>query len=206
MRIKKITVNDIEEMGSDNVAVFGGTFEGGIHLQQIPDEIVPCVNDIIKSGKVINNFLEIGSAGGGATALFDTLFGLKNIVIVDDNKHPKHIYRKTVIEKIKGTTHEYIGDSRAKEAVYFVDALKLEYDLILIDADHSYEAVKADFENYFPFLQKGGFLILHDIVYDFPGVDNGVKQLVEELKAEYTVTKYISATHPMPCGIGVIRK
>jgi len=40
--------------------------------------------------------------------------------------------------------------------------------LLLIDADHSYEGVKADFEAWFPLVVPGGTVIFHD--YKMPGV------------------------------------
>ena len=45
--MKKL-IKEIEDMGSDNVTVFGGKFEGGINLQQIPDEIAPAVSELKK--------------------------------------------------------------------------------------------------------------------------------------------------------------
>lgn len=38
----------------------------------------------------------------------------------------------------------------------------LPIDFLFIDADHSYEAVKADWEEWFPKVRKGGYIALHD--------------------------------------------
>jgi len=35
-------------------------------------------------------------------------------------------------------------------------------DLLYIDGDHQYDAVRRDFEDWIPFVKKGGFIILHD--------------------------------------------
>ena len=35
-------------------------------------------------------------------------------------------------------------------------------DFLFIDADHSYEAVKADWDGWFPKVRKGGYIALHD--------------------------------------------
>ena len=54
------------------------------------------------------------------------------------------------------------------------------YDFIMIDGDHSYEGVKADWDNYFPMLRDGGIICLHD-------TNNsafGVKRLWNERKGD----------------------
>ncbi len=64
------------------------------------------------------------------------------------------------IRKIKATTTEAAG--------ILADA---RFDRILIDADHSYKAVRSDLSLFTPLLRPGGILLLHD--YDsraWPGV------------------------------------
>lgn len=52
-----------------------------------------------------------------------------------------------------------------------------KYDLLIIDGDHSYAGVKADFENYIDFVSCGGFIIFDDYdSADWPEV----KRFVEE--------------------------
>ena len=53
--------------------------------------------------------------------------------------------------------------------------------LLFIDADHTYEAVKADFEAWAPKVVPGGVIALHD--YAGKPEDHGVKRFVEELLA-----------------------
>lgn len=50
-------------------------------------------------------------------------------------------------------------------------------DIIFIDGDHSYEAVKKDIILYTPKLKDGGLLTGHDI--DYPGVNQAVTELIE---------------------------
>jgi predicted O-methyltransferase YrrM len=47
-------------------------------------------------------------------------------------------------------------------------------DVIFIDMDHSYEAVKQDLIHWFPKLKKGGYIAGHDI--DWPGVSRAVNE------------------------------
>lgn len=51
-----------------------------------------------------------------------------------------------------------------------------QYDLVFIDADHSYEAVKADIAAWTPKVRKGGVLAGHDY-----GVFEGVTRAVNEI-------------------------
>ena len=50
------------------------------------------------------------------------------------------------------------GDS-ALAASMFDDA---SVDFLFIDADHSYEAVKADWSQWFPKVKRNGYIALHD--------------------------------------------
>jgi predicted O-methyltransferase YrrM len=51
------------------------------------------------------------------------------------------------------------------------------FDFVFIDADHSYEGVKADIDSYLPLVQDGGTLAGHDYGKDhFPGVTQAVNE------------------------------
>lgn len=41
-------------------------------------------------------------------------------------------------------------------------ASKTPYDVLIIDGDHSYAGVKADFVNYAPFVKRGGYILIDD--------------------------------------------
>jgi len=53
------------------------------------------------------------------------------------------------------------------------------FDLVFIDADHSYEGCKADIQNYFPKVKKGGYIGGHD--YENQDFKFGVTKAVDEL-------------------------
>jgi predicted O-methyltransferase YrrM len=55
----------------------------------------------------------------------------------------------------------------------------LTIDLLFIDADHSYEAVRADWLNWSPFLKKGGIIVFHDYYVKIKGGSPGVSQWVD---------------------------
>lgn len=74
------------------------------------------------------------------------------------------------------------------------------YDLVFIDADHTYDAVKADWENYGPMCAPGGLVVFHDIA-ERP--EYGVAQLWAELRPGRR-TLAIWAGAAAYCGIGVV--
>ncbi len=176
----------IEDLGTDHLPTFGGKYEGGIHLQQIADEIAPCIYDLMRVNWKFQNFLEIGAAAGGNTYLFEYFFNFENIIIIDDNQHKKHELRKEILKDIK--YREFIGDSHSREAIVFLEDCQLNYDIVFIDGTHSYEGVKKDVEMCKQFLNHNGFIILHDTFFCA-----GVKQFSDELKEENEMfAEYVS--------------
>jgi predicted O-methyltransferase YrrM len=53
-------------------------------------------------------------------------------------------------------------------------------DGVFIDADHSYEAVKLDIQNWMPKVRKGGILAGHDYTSAWPGVIRAVDEIFPE--------------------------
>ena len=53
-------------------------------------------------------------------------------------------------------------------------------DAVFIDADHSYEAVKMDIQNWMPKVRKGGILAGHDYNSAWPGVIRAVNEIFPE--------------------------
>lgn len=158
----EIIKEEILNLGSDNLRVFGGKYEGGIHLQQNISEITNLITFLINDKKDFHNFLEVGSASGGNTFILNKYLKFEKVVIVDDNKHPKHGNRPDVLKDINH--EEFIGDSQSVEAINWVRNLGIQFDIMFIDADHSYEGVKNDTYNYIEFLKIGGYVILHDTI------------------------------------------
>ncbi|MHA2218588.1 MAG: class I SAM-dependent methyltransferase [Candidatus Hodarchaeales archaeon] len=200
----------IESFGSDSLEVVGGRYEGGIRLQQVPDEIASCVYAIMNAKRSINefnNFLEIGSASGGNAYLFNHFFGFDNVIIIDDNRHKSHIFRKDILKRINYA--EFIGDSHSGLAYNFIQNLGMHFDVIFIDGDHSYEGVKKDTEMYLPFVKYEGFIVYHDTVAS-PGVHKYFEELKDlvrfaDLYDLVFMNEFISKTHNKPCGIGLFQ-
>lgn len=90
-----------------------------------------------------------------------------------------------------------VGNSHDAEVVDAVRALG-PFDFGFIDGDHSYEGVKADWENYGPMCKVVGF-------HDIGGPVADCKRFWDELKAsgEYRVEECISHKNPK-FGIGIV--
>lgn len=203
MKTKKYTRAEIEqfiiEAGSDSLAVFGGTYEGGVHIQQVPDELAACILEILASWEKVNSILEIGVASGGTTFVLNHYFKPEKIVLIDDDNHPKRFLRPDILKDVP--RQEIIGNSRSSEVIAQVTG---PFDLLIIDGDHSYEGVKADIDNYLPMLRKGGFLVLHDTIFDDWGVGKMVAELKEGTKVMF-IDEYVS-DGPHKCGLALFRK
>lgn len=84
-----------------------------------------------------------------------------------------------------------------------------EFDFLFIDADHSYDGVKADFELWYPRVKSGGIVAFHDIrgaQIDYAPHDDVRKFWTEEIKPYYTTAECIWKPDQVWFGIGIIYK
>jgi hypothetical protein len=146
--MKNLSYEELLELvlssGSDDIKLFTGRFDGGKWIQQVPEEIAGCLSYLIQNNIQIKTFVECGTASGGTAWLVDHVLEPERIFLLDDNKHPRWIHRKEVLKDVEYEI--FIGDSQSPEAVKFLQDRNVQADLILIDADHSYEGVKRDTE------------------------------------------------------------
>lgn len=213
----KLLADQIEEYlldaGSDHLQTFGGNFEGGIQLQQVPDEFANFIADIIESGRKVDSYMEIGSAAGGTVYAINHFFNCSTIVLIDDNRHPKAHVRPYILRDI--LRNEIIGDSHHPNTLKVAAEYCQQYDMVMIDGDHSYHGVKKDYEMYASLVRVGGLLVFHDsaIVYD-PGLV-GVFMLIDELCSDIDngrnknftfVKEYVTEKYQRVCGIAVFEK
>ena len=62
------------------------------------------------------------------------------------------------------------------------------FDFVYIDADHSYEAVRADLEVWWPKLKPGGLFAGHDYDLKFSGVKTAVDEFAQRAGLEVQQT------------------
>jgi len=104
----------------------------------------------------------------------------------------------------KGVTlHTLIGRSDDPKIIAKARKLVPEIDFLFIDAVHTYEGAKHDFEVYGPLVRKGGVIALHDLITpdSSPWID--VLPLWREIQAAGYVTKEIRAESFFG-GIGIV--
>lgn len=65
----------------------------------------------------------------------------------------------------------YVGES-----ALWADVWPWRADLVFLDADHRYEAIRADIEAWTPHVRPGGILAGHDFSATWPGVQRAVEE------------------------------
>lgn len=79
-----------------------------------------------------------------------------------------------------------------------------KFDLIMIDADHSYKGAKRDFELYSPLVSERGIVVLHDILPNRFDPEIDVHRLWEEISVSYKCEEIVADYHQGNLGIGVV--
>ena len=107
-----------------------------------------------------------------------------------------------MFEEVSSYNEEFYSGKSTLLRMEFEEALQRfedgSIDLLHIDGNHEYESVKKDFETWLPKLQKGGLILIHDILVERQ--DYGVKQFWEEIAKEYSTEK-----HQEGFGLGIIK-
>lgn len=185
--------------------IYDGT---GTHYMQNPVEITDFAFAVKAqerlAGRKFASFLEVGFSAGINNTFLNKIFGFSNIVVVDIVT-PAGINPATMMANMRFKNLTFLaGDSG--EASVIDRAKKLgDYDLIFIDADHSYEAVKRDFANYSRLLCTGGVLALHDIhSADHPGPGKFWGELRASSAARWDFREFYDKGNHTDYGIGMI--
>lgn len=148
-----------------------------------------------------HHILELGTHYGGT--LYQWLTHAKHgdrVVAVDDyhindSKYELWTWGQVELNVIKGKTQDQNVINAARNFG--------PYDFIFIDADHSYQMAKHDWENYGAMTNPNtnSLVVFHDIL---PYKNTEVDRLWEEIKNDYTYWEFIEDKNQAGCGIGVL--
>ena len=177
------------------------------------DELMPLLDRI---GDLKPRFVcEIGTSAGGTLYLLSRASQADALIVSVDVVIPSHT--QAARAKMAGKRQRVVsieGDSHSPETK---DALVQELggnllDVLFIDGDHSYDGVRADFEQYAPLVRSGGIVALHDINPDFgtrddvktPSISGDVPRYWSELKKHHRTEELIADPAQDGFGIGVV--
>ena len=151
----------------------------------------------------LRSIMEIGTGKGGTLFLFSQVAGVGGTVLSLDNYTPPK-WKKSLFLMFSNSVRIKLvsGNSSESETVEAVNnAIKPEkLDLLFIDANHTYQGVKNDFDRFAPFVKDGGIVAFHDII---PGPGNGVPLFYNELRKKYESFEFKQRTYGWG-GIGII--
>jgi hypothetical protein len=146
--------------------------------------------------------LEIGSFRG-YTALYlaQNVGAEASIVTVDRYSEHGEAYRET---PEAGRIERRIGE--IAPALFAEDA-PASYDLIFIDADHTYEGVRRDTELSLPLVSPGGYIVWHDYANcgyfnRYNGVPECLKELSVRLPLAHVLGSDLAIYSPAWCAAG----
>lgn len=176
---------NIEEI-LNRTTLIQGWFEKG-------DQIF--INQLLSQINSPLNFLELGSWKGKSTTCIalslpensiltcvDTFNGSENEIstshkeatLSDDIIYDEFKKNIKEIEVLRPDLSIYVYREKTEEA--YKKFNNLEFDIIFIDGNHTFEYIKRDFVNYFPLCKENkGILIGHDLHNGCPGIVKFVK-------------------------------
>jgi len=154
---------------------------------------------IYEISKHASKAVEIGCAYGGSTCLLLAGIGNGKLASIDpfvvdsmgswsaDELTCKSGVNKFITTYKLSTDWELINDY----SYNVVKTWKAKIDLLFIDGDHNYDSVKADFNSWSKFINRGGTILIHDSQQPFnsdPAVFNngwpGPTRLVREVLSQ----------------------
>lgn len=193
----------IRHSGTDNLSHFGNgyTHEGDLFLQQNPDEFAAlCL--FLKTQSLRHNYVEIGSASGGACLFLQRYNNFDHLLSLDDGQHPRATEQPQHFRQI-ANLKQFVGDSHSPAAKAFLEEnLAGKIDIAFIDGDHSYQGVCQDIDLVLPMCKPGTLLIFHDTIA-CEDVENAWLQSVENGVVK-PLAEYIGSSKPLGIAVGAV--
>ena len=194
--------------------VTGGPLEVSSELFGLPPSVMPVLlpyEQLVLAGLVrvlrAKRILEIGMARGMGTYVLaaNAPEGAK-VVSVDLPADLRGEYTESCLHRDEIGRIALESKHAGKITVHFEDSRRIDpdrlramhgpFDFVLVDGDHSYAAVKNDFELAFRVLAPSGVVLWHDL-YTFlpPAPQRGLFQYLSELAATDRNVRHIAGTY-----------
>jgi len=158
--------------------------------------------------------LEIGTAGGGSLFLLcqaatsnASIFSVDLPGSINGGGYPK--WKEKLYLKFKKEQQQLNllrKDSHLESTRNEIEDLiaGAKFDVIMIDADHSYEGVKRDFELYKELISDDGIIILHDVIKNKFDPSIQVDELWNEIKQDYKTVEIVNKVGRGNMGLGIV--
>lgn len=147
-------------------------------IQQVKEELQGFLNLLLDNK--VKNLLQIGLGHWASTHFVLSLLIDQVTTVEYDEEHVKRYIAHA------SPQHEKIITGDSLEA--YKDMEDNTFDAVFIDANHSYEYVKKDLENYYKKVKIGGIIALHDV--NFEGDRYGIPRVLRESTANWIKISY----------------
>ena len=187
--------------------------KGYLEPMQVKSEISSLV-ELVKQQKP-KILLEIGSARGGTLFLFSQVAPENALLISLDmpggvyggySKWRIPLYKS--FAKKNQTIKLIQADSHSEDTLRKVKTLlgDKKIDFMFIDADHTFNGVKRDFEIYSPLINTGGMIAFHDVAFKNPPTPKSEVDLFwKEIKDLHEHVEFVEDAQQGWAGIGVLK-
>lgn len=158
-------------------------------ILQKREEMSMFVDFLLSREKQRDNFLEIGTAGGGVASILLRYYSCGYSI---DMLPCWNLHR---LKEINENFHQYAGLSWGGMTYHYFKNMNIKFDLLFIDGAHDLNSAMRDFTLYSEFVAPGGIVAFHDIVPDnrtIFGEQVNVRPLWQLLKNYYQWYEFIS--------------
>jgi predicted O-methyltransferase YrrM len=185
---------------------------GLIRPQQVRSEILRLAR--LVEQKRPQTVLEIGTANGGTLFLWCALAqptaSVTSIDLPGGIHGGGYPFWKTFLYRTFTQKQQHLTLMRANsQSPNTLAELKSQLngrkiDFLFLDGDHTYNGIKADFENYHSLVAKGGMIAFHDICASPPGLNCQVDKFWNDIRKDFRHEEFIENPDQGWAGIGVL--
>ena len=121
--------------------------------------------EMLEARDINGKCLQLGLGTAGAShLLFQQLF--KEVWTVDGSIENV----ANLLSRFPETKHILLGNTRDEDLPWYLSE-RGPFDLLFVDAGHSYDDVRWDCLDYMPLVRSGGIVAFHDAVQRGPGIE-----------------------------------